>query len=162
MKTKTTLLVALAFLAFSAFTFSACSFSTANISGLKFGKNNTATPAATSFDVGEKIFAVAQVSNAMGKHKVKFNLKYENVSGKGKGESFGKPELEVDGDSEAFVNFNSDLPGDYSVEAVLVDEQGKELDKKSGTIKITGSAPTVPAAKTDNADQDAEDKSDEK
>ena len=157
MKTKTTLITALAFIAF---TFSACSFSTANISELKFGKNDTATPAATSFNVGEKIFAVANVSNAMGKHKVKFNMKYENVAGKGKGESFGKPELEVDGDSEAFVNFNSNLPGDYSVEAVLVDEQGKELGKKSGTIKITGSAPTAPAAvKTDAADQDADDKS---
>ncbi|MEO6590453.1 MAG: hypothetical protein ABIP06_14235, partial [Pyrinomonadaceae bacterium] len=62
------------------------------------------------------------------------------------------------GDSEAFVNFNSNLPGDYSVEAVLVDEQGKELGKKSGAIKITGSAPTVPAtAKTDDADDKSED-----
>ena len=51
----------------------------------------------------------------------------------------------------------------YSVEAVLVDEQGKELGKKSGTIKITGSAPTVPAAaKTDDADSDSDDKSDDK
>ncbi len=156
MKTKTNLIIALAILAF---TFSACSFSTANLSELKFGKNDTATPAATSFNVGEKIFAVARVSNAMGKHKVKFNMKYENVPGKGKSESFAKPELEVDGDSEAFVYFNSNLPGDYSVEAVLVDEQGKELDKKSGTIKITGSAPTVPAAAdTDDADRDADDK----
>ena len=147
-------------LAFLTFTFSACSFSTANINELKFGKNDTATPAATSFNVGEKVFAVAVVSNAMGKHKVKFNLKYENVSGKGKGESFGKPELEVDGDSEAFVNFNSNLPGDYSVEAVLVDEQGKELGKKSGTIKITGSAPTAPAAaKNDDAEPNTDGKS---
>ena len=160
MKTKTTLIIALAFIAFN---FLACSFSTANISELKFGKNDTATPAVTSFNVGEKIFAVVHVANAMGKHKVKFNLKYENVSGKGKGESFGKPELEVDGDSLAFVNFNSNLPGDYSVEAVLVDEQGKELSKKSGTIKITGSAPTIPAAaKTDDANSDSEDKSDDK
>lgn len=157
MKTKINSIIALAILAF---TFSACSFSTANISELKFGKNDTATPAATSFNVGETIFAVTQVSNAMGKHKVKFNMKYENVAGKGKGESFGKPELEVDGDSEAFVNFNSNLPGDYSVEAVLVDEQGKELGKRSGTIKITGSAPTIPAAaKTDDADQNSDDKS---
>lgn len=157
MKTKTTLLIALAFLAF---TFSACSFSTANISELKFGKNDTATPAATSFNVGEKVFAVAVVSNAMGKHKLKFELKYENVTGKAKGESAAKTEVNVDGDSEAFFNFNSPLPGDYSVEAVLVDEQGKELDKKSGTIKITGSAPTVPAAaKTGDADQGADDKS---
>ena len=154
MKTKINSIIMLAILAF---TFSACSFSTANISELKFGKNDTATPAATSFNVGEKVFAVAHVSNAMGKHKVKFNMKYENVSGKGKGESFGKPELDVDGDSEAFVYFNSEIPGDYSVEAILVDEQGKELGKKSGTIKITGSAPTVPtAAKTDDTDQDAD------
>lgn len=62
-----------------------------------------------------------------------------------------------------FFSFNSDPPGDYSVETVLVDEQGKELDKKSGIIKITGSAPTVPdVAKTDDADSDSDDKSDDK
>ena len=156
MKTKISSIIALAFLAF---TFSACSFSTANISELKFGKNDTATPAATSFNVGEKVFAVAAVSNAMGKHKLKFDLKYDNVTGKAKGESAAKTEVNVDGDSEAFFHFNSPFPGDYSVEAVLVDEQGKELGKKSGTIKITGSAPTIPAAaNTDDANQDTDDK----
>lgn len=155
MKTKTTLIIALAVLAF---TFSACSFSTANISELKFGKNDKAEPAATSFNVGEKVFAVAAVSNVMGKHKLKFDLKYENVPGKGKGESFGKTDIDVEGDSRAFVNFNSPLPGDYSVEAVLVDEQGKELGKKSGTIKMTGSAPTAPKPATDDANSDSEDK----
>ena len=160
MKTKTTLIIALAMLAFTVL---ACSFSTANISSLNFGKNDTAKPPATSFNVGEKVFAVAVVSNAMGKHKLKFNLKYDNVTGKAKGESGAKTEVDVDGDSEAFFSFNSDLPGDYSVEAVLVDEQGKELGKKSGTIKITGSAPTIPAAtKAGDADHDAEDKSDDK
>jgi len=130
---------------------------------LNFGKNDTANAPATSFNVGETIFAVAAVSNAMGKYKLKFNLKYDNVPGKAKGESGAKTEVNVDGDSEAFFHFNPDLPGDYSVEAVLVDEQGKELGKKSGTIKITGSAPTVPAAaKTDDADSDSDDKSDDK
>lgn len=62
---------------FLAFTFSACSFSTANVSELKFGKNDTAKPAATSFNAGETVFAVATVSNAMGKHKLKFSLKYD-------------------------------------------------------------------------------------
>ena len=146
-----------------AFTLLACSFSTANISSLNFGKSDTANPPATSFNVDEKIFAVAVVSNAMGKHKLKFNLKYDNVTGKAKGESGAKTEVNVDGDSEAFFSFNSDLPGDYSVETVLVDEQSKELDKKSGSIKITGSAPTIAAAaKTGDADHDAEDKSDDK
>jgi len=49
------------------------------------------------------------------------------------------------------------------IKAVLVDEQGKELGKKSGTVKITGSAPTIPAATTTgDADHDAADKSDDK
>ena len=139
-------------LTFLAFIFSACSFSTANISDLKFGKNDQASPPATSFNVGEKIFAVATVSNSMGKHKLKYQLKYENVPGKAKGESGLKGDINIDGDSEAFFSFSSDMPGDYSVEVVLVDEQDKELGKKSGTIKVTGSAPAAP--KKDNASDD--------
>ena len=141
-------------LAFLAFIFSACSFSTANISDLKFGKNDQASPSVTSFNVGEKIFAVATVANAMGKHKLKYQLKYENVPGKAKGEPGLKSDIDIDGNSEAFFSFSSDLPGDYSVEVTLVDEQDKELGKKSGTIKITGSAPAAP--KKDDAVDDTE------
>ncbi len=156
MKTQTILITALAL---AVFVFSACSFSTANISSLNFGKNDTAKPTATSFNVGEKVFAVAAVSNASGKHKVKFNLKYENVAGKTRGDSLAKPEIEVDGDSDAFFNFTPNLPGDYSVDAALVDEQGREISKKSGIVKITGSAPAATETKTD-AEHSSEDKDD--
>lgn len=161
MKTKTLLVMTLAFLAF---TFSACSFSTANISSLNFGKNDTAKPAVTSFNTGEKVYAVAVVSNSIGKHKLKFNLKTDNVSGKAKGEVAAKTEVNVDGDSEAFFSFNVDFPGEYSVEAALVDDQGKEISKKSGTFKVAGNPPAAaPAAnQTTDGAPDTDSTSDEK
>ena len=76
MKTKISLIVALSLLAVI---ISACSFTTANISSFNLGKNDTATPPTTTFDVGEKVYAVTVVSNAMGKHKVKFKVTFENV-----------------------------------------------------------------------------------
>lgn len=160
MKQKTILMAALAVLAF---TFSACSFSTANISSLNFGKNDTAKPAVTSFNAGEKVYAVAVVSNSIGKHKLKFNLKTDNVQGKAKDEVAAKTEVNVDGDSEAFFSFNVGFPGDYSVEAILVDDQGKEISKKSGTFKVTGSVPSAPPAdETSDGNQDTEAESGDK
>ena len=70
---KTALIIGVIFLLF---TFSACNFSTANISELKFGKNRIAIPAATGFIIGEKAFVVAVVSKAKGKHNMNFNMKY--------------------------------------------------------------------------------------
>ncbi len=139
MKTKTMSIIASAFLALA---FTACNFSfgTANISSLSFGKNEAAKPSATTFNVGETIYAVATASNVGGKYKMKFSLKYENVAGKTKGESVfndpSKTEVSLDSDSDSFINFTVDTPGEYKIEAVLVDDQGKEVDKKSGTVTV--------------------------
>lgn len=161
MRTKTFSIIALALLAL---TFSACSFSfsTANISSFNFGKNESATPPATIFNVGEKIYAVAAVSNAMGKYKMKFNLTYDNVPGKSKGETIGTRDIDFDGSSSVTFNFSSPLPGDYKVEATLLDEEGKEIGKKSGTVTVKGSAPTAPAAETKTGNDDNSEETDDK
>lgn len=80
MKTKTNLIIALAFLVFA---FSACSFNTSppGINSLNFGKNDKATPPTTEFNVGERVYAVA-IAGASAGQKVRFNLTTENVQGK--------------------------------------------------------------------------------
>jgi len=120
------------------FVAAACSgsFTTANISELKFGKNEKAEPATTSFNTGENIYAVATVSNASGKNKLTFKVTYENVAGKGKGEEVGAKTTDVEGSMILWQQFSSPLPGEYKVEATLNDDTGKQIDSKSGTVTI--------------------------
>ncbi|MDQ3129150.1 MAG: hypothetical protein M3Q99_00110 [Acidobacteriota bacterium] len=158
MKTKINLIIALAFLVFA---LTACnfSFSTASISSLNFGKNEKAAPPAASFDVGEKVFAVAEVANAMGNYKMKFNVSYENVPGKNKGESAFTKDINFEGSVPVILSLTLPLPGEYKIEAILSDEQDKELDRKSGTMTVKGKAPAPTENKIDDADHDSDDKS---
>jgi hypothetical protein len=158
MKTKINSIIALAFLVFA---ISACNFgfSTADISSLNFGKNEKATPTATTFNVGEKVFAVANVANAIGKHKIKFNAGYENVPGKTKGESALTKDIDFEGSVPVILSLTLPLPGEYKIEAILSDEQGKELGRKSGIVSVKGNAPAPTENKTDDADNNTEDKS---
>jgi hypothetical protein len=129
------------------------SFTTANISSLNFGKNDKAEPQTTSFNVGEKVYAVAVVSNTSSKHKLKFKLTPP---------SGGPLDKDFDFTGATTVNFffNAVVPGEYKIEAILYDDAGKEIDKKSGTVSAKGSAPTssAPAStdkpKTDSTDAD--------
>ncbi len=132
------------------------SFTTANISELKFGTNEKADPSATSFKTGEDIYAVATVSNVpSGKYKLTWRITYEKVQGKGKGEEIGTNSREFEGSSRLWQTFSSPLPGEYKVEATLTDESGKTIEVKSGTVTITGSAPTgtKPDKKTSDDDE---------
>jgi len=130
------------------------SFTTANISSFNFGKNDSANPPTTTFDIADKIYAVTIVSNTSAKHKMKFKVIYENVSGKSKGEEFATKDVDFEGARPVFLYFNAPLPGEYRVDAVLVAEDGKELDKKSGTITVKGNAPTSTTKDDDSKDSD--------
>ena len=93
----------------------------------------------------------------MGKYKVKFNLTYDNVVGKTKGESVGSKDMDFEGSASVNFFFSTSLPGDHKVEAILMDDNGKELGKKSGTVTVKGSAPVPTAShdsKTDDDDSD--------
>ena len=133
MKDHITAILAIALLVFVAV---ACNFNTANISELKFGKNEKADPATTSFNKGEDIFAVATVSNAGGKFKMTWKVTYDNVPGKGKGEEIGTNSREFEGSSVLWQTFSSPLPGEYKVEATLSDDSGKQIDSKSGMVTV--------------------------
>ena len=148
MKTKINSILAVCVFAFIAMACNA-SFSTANISSFNFGKNETATPPTTTFNVGDKVFAVAAVSNSISKCKVKFKYSFEPTGG-------GKPQdgtLDVDlpGSGTAQLTITAPAPGTFKVDASLVDESGKELDKKSGSVTVKGDAPAPTDAKKDDA-----------
>ncbi len=141
------------------FVAAACSgsFTTANISELKFGKNEKADPAGTSFNTGEDIYAVATVSNTSQKLKLNWKITYENVPGKGKGEEVGQKSTDVEGSMIVWQQFSTPLPGEYKVVATLSDDKGKQIDEKSGTVTVKGTAPAPPPANKKKADDDEED-----
>ena len=133
------------------------SFTTANLSELKFGKNNKADPAATSFSTGEDIYALATVSNAPdGKYKLTWKITYDDVQGKPRGSELGTNTVDFEGSKQLWQSFSSPLPGEYAVEATLSDGDGKKIDGKTGKLTIKGSAPTAPSAddkkKSDTSD----------
>ena len=151
MKKHITAIFAIGILVFVA---AACggSFTTANISELKFGKNNTAEPASTTFNTGEDIYAVATVSNTSEKLKLTWKITYENVPGKGKGESVGDKTMDFEGSKMLWQQFSTPLPGEYKVEATLSDDTGKKIDNKSGTLTVKGSAPNSSTSDTKKDD----------
>lgn len=162
MKTKINLIIATCVLVFIAL---ACSFTTANISSFNFGKNEKAEPPTTTFDINDKIYAVTVVSNTSAKHKMKFKVTYENVQGKNKGEEFASKDIDFESARPVYLYFNVPAPGDYRVDATLVAEDGKELDKKTGTFTVKGEAPktSTETKKTDSdSDSDSETKSEDK
>ncbi|MBK7705756.1 MAG: hypothetical protein IPN69_24600 [Acidobacteria bacterium] len=163
MKNQTIILVVVCvFVALAA----GCSFTTAKIAKLDFGKNDKASPSTTSFEMSDKIFAVTEVSGAMGKHKMKFKISYEDVAGKKKGEEALSKEIEFDGSAAPYLSFNVPAGGTYKVDATLLDETGKEIETKSGTVTVKGapaSTPDTSASKTDaDKDADSDEKKDDK
>jgi hypothetical protein len=151
MKTKINSLIAVSALIFIALACNA-SFTTANISSFNFGKNDKAEPPTTNFNVGEKVYAVAAVSNTSSKHKMKFKLTPPEKTA-------APVEKDFDFTGAATVNFffNAVAPGEYKVEAILLDEDGKEIDKKSGSITVKGSASTATEKpKSDSTDADSD------
>ncbi len=89
----------------------ACSFSTANLSELKFGKDKDASNAGTTFKPEDEIFAVTAVNNASGKNKAKFRVLFDKVEGAESGAVAYKleKELEVEGQPPDMVElFRSD------------------------------------------------------
>ncbi len=132
------------------------SFTTANISKLEFGKNDTATPSSTTFDVSDKIYAVATVSNTSEKLKMEFKLTADKVTGAEKGKEVLNKSIDFEGARPIWLQFSVNSPGDYKLEATMIDSTGKKIDSKSGTVTVKGSAasPTTSDKKSDDEDDD--------
>lgn len=120
----------------------ACNMSTANLSSVKLGKDKTASQESSTFGADETVYAVAVVSNAPGKVKVKGALAFEDVEGQKPGPIPGlEKTLDLDGSGTATYTFTpppSGWPkGKFKVEVTLTDESGAQKDQKSATFSVS-------------------------
>jgi len=86
----------------------ACKFSasTANISALKLSKDKSASAETSTFEANDTVYAVATISNAPGKVKVKGRLSFEDVAGQQPGPIPGlETTLDLAGSGTATFNF---------------------------------------------------------
>src|ERR1700730_15541326 len=103
------------------------SFSSANMSSLKLGKDKAVTQETSSFSPGDAIYAVATISNAPGKVKVKGQLAFEDVPGQKTGPIPSlETTLDLAGSGTATFTFSPPEDGwpkgKYKVEAVMLNE----------------------------------------
>ncbi len=145
MKNNINLLIAISLLTLVSLACSA-SFTTANLSDLKFGKNEKADPASTTFKPADKIFVVTEVNNTSDKHKVRLRLLFDDVKGQKAGTLVPGTEGTLEAPGSSDVHFAATMPGGfkpgiYRAEMVLLDEKGeKEIDRKEGTFTVAGGA----------------------
>lgn len=122
----------------------ACNFSasTANLSGLKLGKDEKVSAETSSFAAGDTVYAVATVSNAPGAVKVTGRLVIDSVEGEASGPVPGlEKTLELPGSTTATFTFSpppSGWPkGKYKVEVVMLNENGEQKDQKSADFSVS-------------------------
>jgi hypothetical protein len=121
----------------------ACNFSasTANLSGLKIGKDKEVTSETSSFAAGDTVYALATVSNAPGAVKVKGRLVIDNVEGEQSGPIPGlEKTLDLPGDGTATFTFSPPATGwpkgKFKVEAIMLNESGEQKDQKSADFTV--------------------------
>ena len=124
-------------------TIMACKFnvSTANISSLKLGKDKSLSQPTTNFEVGDTVYAVADISNASSPLKVKGRLVVEAAEGQQSGPLPGLEKIiDMPGSGTATFNFfpSPEWPkGKYKVEIFMLNEEGEQKDQKSETFTIS-------------------------
>jgi hypothetical protein len=122
-------------------------FSTANISGLKVGKDEKATTDTATFGPKDKVYLVATLSNTSDKWKMRCRLYFDDVQGQKSGEMVPDSEqtLQLPGAGTASYKYSwggAGWPsGKYKIEVVMISEQGEEKDKKTANFTITGNNP---------------------
>jgi hypothetical protein len=121
----------------------ACNFSasTANISGLKLGKDKDVTAETSSFAAGDTVYALATVSNAPGAVKVKGRLAIDEVEGEQSGPIPGlEKTLDLPGSGTATYTFSPPPTGwpkgKYKVEVIMLDEKGEQKDQKTSNFSV--------------------------
>ena len=137
---RATLSLPFALLLFAAL---ACNFSasTANISDLKLGKDQTVSQTTSSFGANDTIYAVATISNAPGAVKVKGRLVIEDVEGQQRGPVPGlEKTLDLPGSGTATYTFtptDDGWPeGKYKVEVIMMNEDGEQKDQKAADFTV--------------------------
>lgn len=120
----------------------ACSASTANISGLKIGKDKDVSQETSSFGPNNTIYAIGTVSNAPGKVKVKGLLAFEDVAGQQAGPIPNlEKTLDLPGSGTATYTFTPPPDGwpkgKYKVEVIMMNEAGEQKDQKSASFTVS-------------------------
>lgn len=120
----------------------ACSFSTANLSSVKIGKDKAVSSETSSFAPNDTIYVVGTVGNAPGKVKVKGLLAFEDVEGEKAGPIPGlEKTLDLPGDGTATYTFTPPTAGwpkgKYKVEVTLMDDSGAQKDQKTATFTVS-------------------------
>jgi len=116
-----------------------CKFSasTANISGLKIGKDKNAATETSTFAPNDTVYAVATISNSPGKVKVKGRLVPEDAPG----EKGPEDTVELPSSGTATFTFTPPAsgfpPGKYKIEVIMMNEDGEQKDTKSGTFTVS-------------------------
>jgi hypothetical protein len=145
------------------------SFTTANISSLKVSKDKEGKNVASSFGPNDTIYAVAEVSNAPGKVKLKARLLFDNVAGQTSGAAVPGAETTIDlpGSGTGTFTFTSSAAGwpngSYKIEVSMLNEDNEQKDQKTATFSVSGNTtgkttapPTTetPAGSNKNGDSD--------
>ena len=117
----------------------ACKFSasTANISGLKVGKDKAVGTETSTFAPNDIVYAVATISNSPGKVKVKGRLVPEDSPG----EKGPEDTVELPSSGTATFTFTPPAsgfpPGKYKIEVIMMNEDGEQKDTKSATFTVS-------------------------
>lgn len=122
----------------------ACSATTANIGSLKISTDEEGKNEAKSFKPGDKVYAVAQIANNIGKVQAKFRILYDNVDGQKAGTLVQGAEKTLDVEGSRPAIFWITLPaggfqnGRYKVEVNMLTESGEQKDQKTATFEVSG------------------------
>ena len=123
------------------------SFTTANVSKLKLGKDKDAKTETDKFGPNDTVYGVATISNTSNKQKVKIRLLYDDVKGQDSGKLFPGTEASsvINGASDVPLNFTPPAGGwsngRYKVEFTMYDEAGdKQVDQETATFTVSGAS----------------------
>jgi hypothetical protein len=120
------------------------SFTTANISGLKIGKDRDVSTTVSSFAPKDTVYVVADVSNAPSKMKLKARLLIDSVEGFSSGTLVPGAETTIDLPGSSTGTFTFTPPtngwpnGSYKVEVNMLNEDGEQKDQKTSTFSVSG------------------------
>lgn len=119
----------------------ACSATTANISGLKLGKDQSVSSETSAFQGTDPIYAVATISNAPGKVKVRGRMLFDSVAGQTAGPIPGlEKTLDLNGSGTATFSFSPTEAwpkGTYKIEVTLMDDTGAQKDQKTASFSVS-------------------------
>ena len=122
---------------------SACSFTTANISGLKLSKDKDGRNETNTFAPGDSIYARAAVSNVPSKVTLKFRLFTEDVEGQPKNSPVPQFDVSVEMPSDGVGTYSLTPPnagwpvGKYRIDVAMLIESGEQKDQETTSFTVS-------------------------